>query len=103
MGDFSLGAVISIALITVLTVTAISVISNDSDAISPVEYSDLNTSDFYDDIIYDIKNENPTEYNIDLSSFESTNTIVPSSVIETLASSDGIKLIYNVYSNEEIY
>ncbi|UAL07101.1 MAG: hypothetical protein KRP56_04435 [Candidatus Methanogranum gryphiswaldense] len=103
MGDFRLGATISIALITVLTVTAVSVISDDSDAISSIEYSDLNTSDFYDNIIYDIKNENPTEYNIDLSSFTSTNTIVPSPVIEALASSDGIKLIFNVYSNEEIY
>jgi hypothetical protein len=103
MGDFRFGATISIALIMILTVTTISVISDDSNAESSIEYSDLNAPDFYDDVIYDVKNENITKYNLDVSSFTSTNTIVPSSVIEALASSDGIKLIFNVYSSEEIY
>ncbi len=95
------GLLITTTLIFIMGIATMSLAIDDADAKSFVEYSDINSSDFYNIIASDIVGKTETEYNLDSSLFTSTNTIVPSSLIAALYDNE-VLLKFNVYSNDTI-
>jgi len=101
MKGYKSGLLIATTLIFIMGITTISLAIEDTEAKSSIEYSDINSSEFYDNVASDIVDKTEMEYDLDSSMFTSTNTILPSSLIYALYNNE-ILLKFNVYSNDGI-
>lgn len=95
------GLLIATTLIFIMGITTISLAIEDAEAKSSIEYSDINSSEFYYNVASDIVDKTEMEYDLDSSMFTSTNTILPSYLINALYDNE-VLLKFNVYSNDSI-